>query len=154
VVGMPALIGVGQHRGRLFAAQPWHDPAHQPGEVEKRVFIGNAERCCRADSVRLACFRRRAQFGSPRRAVLGESRKAVGARIGAVARRAVGHMQQQRIAEPAQLRADRERLVIRMSDDDHDPRADRTIAGQLREQRCCRALLGHGGDAANAGFGP
>jgi hypothetical protein len=83
----------------------------------------------------------------------------VSAGILAVSRRAVGDVQQRYVAQPPQLAADPDRLVVGVGDDDHQARRDRAVASQLREQRARRPGRGrrpglrHHDRRVSTGFG-
>ena len=144
VVGMAALVGMGQHdRDRSRSANrrasrraSRRSGARPPGRRrrgEERVSRRNAGE--RHGGLELAGGARRRR---PRR-----SRNPARGRIAQIARRAVGHVDDRDAGQPRQLRADADRLVVRMRDDDGDAAgADQVVRRRGSARKLCRASRG------------
>src|SRR5207248_10562655 len=70
------------------------------------------------------------EFGKPGGSIVRDRRVAVQSRVPPVARRAVGHLDEQRIAKAAQLRSHADRFVIGVRDHDHDSWLDHAAVAQ------------------------
>ncbi len=138
VVGMTALIGMREHGGRRFRAQHLGEAADQVGQISPGLLVGDAE-TEPAQSRGVARVQRRRQLRLTRRGVIRDASEAIIAGVLGVARRAVGDMDKRRVREPAELRAETDRLVVGVRDDDHDALRDRAVARETREDCLVRA---------------
>ena len=137
VVGVAAFIGMREHGRRLFRAQQIGEAPRQTGKVPPGLLVGDAE-TEPAQPRGVAGAQRRRQLRLSRRSVIRDAGKAVIARIVPVARRAVGDMHEQRVVEAAELRAEADRLVVGMRDNDHDAVRHGPARGETREDCLAR----------------
>ena len=141
VVGMTALVGMGQHDlGRPLQEQPARARATR-GRWSAASWSATP-RQNRSATGMPASIMTRSSSRAPRESVLGGGRKAVPLGIARVARRAVGDVDHGDAVEPRQLRAGADRLVVRMGDDHGDGCGRGSGARSARARRKAAARSG------------
>ena len=125
--------------GRLLTQAP-NDVLGHGFKIETSLLVGNADDFG-PDALRPPRFERGMQLGPARKGIVRGARKPACRCIPPVARRTVCDLEQQGIAQPAQLRAHADSFVVGMRHDDHYPFFERTPSRQNLED--CIGSLGH-----------
>ena len=139
VVGMAALVGVGEHRRRRSAQRTAAQPVpRSPGSRRDASWSGDAQRLdapARAARSASAALK----FAPPRRGIgFAASSNPARARRPGRARRAVGHVTSSRRRQQVQRCARADRLVIRVR---HDDRHRPSIGAPLRQRGAASPLI-------------